>query len=169
MSYYCNSRCSMNDIQWWHFSTTKIKYCPKLNSGKATLSWNYRPRPKWHPKPSRSSSESAFSLRNAARHQTAPRVPQHKWLPTAPGVCSQCVCALGWVNTEHEFWVWVNIFGCMSLSLSLSGRSLLWSSPQCGLGRSADRGCILNVKWGMRRPTAGFLKSFPGGPICCRV
>ncbi len=25
---------------------------------------------------------------------TAPRAPQHKWLPTAPGVYSQCVCAL---------------------------------------------------------------------------
>ncbi len=33
--------------------------------------------------------------------------------PSAPGVCSQCVCvhccvgAFGWVNAEHEFWVWV--------------------------------------------------------------
>ncbi len=27
--------------------------------------------------------------------QTAPRVPQHKWLPTAPGVCSRCVCVHG--------------------------------------------------------------------------
>ncbi len=33
-------------------------------------------------------------------------------------VCSLlCVCALGWVNAEHEFWVWVTILGCMSLSL----------------------------------------------------
>ncbi len=28
-----------------------------------------------------------------------------------------CVCALGWVNVEHEFQVWVTILGCMSLSL----------------------------------------------------
>ncbi len=28
-----------------------------------------------------------------------------------------CVCALGWVNVEHEFRVWVTILGCMSLSL----------------------------------------------------
>ncbi len=56
---------------------------------------------------------------------TAPRAPQHKRLPTAPWVCSRfvcvqcCVCALGWVNVEHEFRVWVTLLGCMSLSLQL--------------------------------------------------
>ncbi len=31
------------------------------------------------------------------------------------GVCVHCcVCALGWVNAEHEFRVWVTILGCMS-------------------------------------------------------
>ncbi len=25
-----------------------------------------------------------------------------------------CVCALGWVNAEHEFRVWVTVLGCMS-------------------------------------------------------
>ncbi len=50
----------------------------------------------------------------------APWAPQHKWLPNSPGVCSQCVCvhccvcALRWVNAEHEFPVWVIILGCMS-------------------------------------------------------
>ncbi len=31
------------------------------------------------------------------------------------GVCVHCcVCALGWVNAENEFRVWVAILGCMS-------------------------------------------------------
>ncbi len=48
---------------------------------------------------------------------------QHKWLPTAPGVCSRCVCVFtavcvhfGLVNADHEFWVWVTLLRCMSLS-----------------------------------------------------
>ncbi len=46
---------------------------------------------------------------------TAPRAPQHKWLPIALGVCSRCVCvhccvfAFGWVNVKHEFHVWVTM------------------------------------------------------------
>ncbi len=36
-----------------------------------------------------------------------------------------CVCALGWVNAEHKFWVWVTILGCMSLHF----HSLFWSYP----------------------------------------
>ncbi len=36
----------------------------------------------------------------------------------AQGVCSRCVCALGWVNVEHEFQVWATLLGSMSLSLS---------------------------------------------------
>ncbi len=48
------------------------------------------------------------ALEQGTEPPTAPWAPQHKWLPTAPGVCSQClcvhccVCALGWVNAEHE-------------------------------------------------------------------
>ncbi len=38
------------------------------------------------------------ALEQGTEPPTAPRAPQHKWLPTAPGVCSQYVCALGWVN-----------------------------------------------------------------------
>ncbi len=34
---------------------------------------------------------------------TAPRAQQHKWLPTAPGVCSRCVCVhFGWVNCRAQ-------------------------------------------------------------------
>ncbi len=41
-----------------------------------------------------------------------------KWLPTSRCVCVHwCVCALGWINAEHKFRVWVTILGCMSLSL----------------------------------------------------
>ncbi len=58
---------------------------------------------------------------------TAPRVPQHKWLSTAPGVCSRFVgvCTLDGLIAEHEFWVWVTILGRMSLQFftSLSWRS----------------------------------------------
>ncbi len=36
-----------------------------------------------------------------------------------------CVCALGWVNAEHKFWVWVTILGCMSLHF----HSLFWLNP----------------------------------------
>ncbi len=32
------------------------------------------------------------ALEQGTEPPTAPRAPQHKWLPTAPGVCSQCVC-----------------------------------------------------------------------------
>ncbi len=45
------------------------------------------------------------ALEQGTEPPTAPRAPQHKWLPTAPGVCSQCVCVftavcvhLGWVK-----------------------------------------------------------------------
>ncbi len=31
-------------------------------------------------------------LEQGTKPPTAPRAPQHKWLPTAPDVCSQCVC-----------------------------------------------------------------------------
>ncbi len=59
------------------------------------------------------------ALEQGTEPPTAPRAPQHKWLPTAPGVCSRCVCvhccvcALG-LNAEHEFRVWVTILGRMS-------------------------------------------------------
>ncbi len=36
------------------------------------------------------------ALEQGTEPPTAPRAPQHKWLPTAPGVCSLlCVCTLG--------------------------------------------------------------------------
>ncbi len=38
---------------------------------------------------------------------TAPRVPQHKWLPTAPGVCSRCVCVCVCVFTAMCVCTWM--------------------------------------------------------------
>ncbi len=32
------------------------------------------------------------ALEQGTKPPTAPWVPQHKWLPTAPGVCSLCLC-----------------------------------------------------------------------------
>ncbi len=54
-------------------------------------------------------------LEQGTEPPTAPRAPQHKWLPAAPGVCSQCVCVspllcvctLDGLNAEHKFRVWV--------------------------------------------------------------
>ncbi len=63
-------------------------------------------------------------LSKAPNYSTAPRAPQHKWLPTAPGVCSQCVCSLLCVcnldglNAEPKFRVWVTILGRMSRNLT---------------------------------------------------
>ncbi len=58
----------------------------------------------------------------ALEQGTEPPTPQHKWLPTAPGVCSRCVCVcvhccvctLDGLIAEHKFWVWVTILGHMS-------------------------------------------------------
>ncbi len=55
------------------------------------------------------------ALEQGPEPPTAPRVLQHKRLPTAPGVCSlRCVFTLDGLNAEHKFWVWVTILGCMS-------------------------------------------------------
>ncbi len=37
-SYFCNFRCGINDIIWWHFpqSRQNIKYCPEFNSGEVS-------------------------------------------------------------------------------------------------------------------------------------
>ncbi len=49
------------------------------------------------------------------------RESNHKWLPTAPGVCSRvclcsllCVCTMHGLNAEYKFWVWVTILARMS-------------------------------------------------------
>ncbi len=60
------------------------------------------------------------ALEQGTESPTAPRAPQHKWLPTAPGcvwcVCSLlCVCTLDGLIAEHELRVWVTILGRMSL------------------------------------------------------
>ncbi len=62
------------------------------------------------------------TLKQGTEPPTAPQAPQQKWLPTAPGVYSQCVCSLltavcvhfdRW-NAEHKFRVWVTILGLTS-------------------------------------------------------
>ncbi len=86
---------------------------------------------------------------------TAPRTPQHKWLPTAPGVCSRCVCvhycvcALGWVKCRaqilsmgHHIWPHV---ASLSLNLFMSG---------CANNFTPD--CFLNEG----QFKAGFVKKF---------
>ncbi len=70
-----------------------------------------------------------------ARHQT-PNWAATIWLPTAPGVCSQCVCVcvcvftvwvhLDGLNAEHKFWVWVTILGHTSLHLIFSKFVYVW-------------------------------------------
>ncbi len=69
---------------------------------------------------------------------TAPWAPQHKWLPTAPGVCSRCVftavCVIfGWVKCRaripsmgHHTWPYVT-----SLSLNSAIRTLFKIMLKC--------------------------------------
>ncbi len=62
------------------------------------------------------------ALEQGPEPATAPRVPQHKWLPTAPCVCVctlcvcslPCVCTLDGLEAEHKFQVWVTILRRMS-------------------------------------------------------
>ncbi len=65
------------------------------------------------------------TLEQGTEPPTAPRALQHKWLPTATGVCSRCVCVCSrltavcvctqdGLNAEHKFRVWVTILGHMS-------------------------------------------------------
>ncbi len=54
---------------------------------------------------------------------TAPQAPQHKWLPTAPSVCSRCVCVFTavcvctWMGKCRARIPSMGHHGCMSLSL----------------------------------------------------
>ncbi len=54
------------------------------------------------------------ALEQDTKPPTAPREPQHKWLPTAPGCVHCCVCTLDGLNAEHKFRAWVTILRCMS-------------------------------------------------------
>ncbi len=66
------------------------------------------------------------AVEQGTKPPTAPWAPQHRWLPTSPGVCSLCVCVcvcvysllcvctLDRLNAEHKFRVWVTILGRMS-------------------------------------------------------
>ncbi len=66
--------------------------------------------------------------------------PQHKWLPNALGVCSQCVCSLlcvctlDGINAEHKFQVWVTILGRMP-------RHFLVSLQTCNFLEITDLEC----------------------------
>ncbi len=71
------------------------------------------------------------ALEQCTKPPTAPWAPQHKWLPTAPGVCSRFVCVftavcvhLNGLNAERTFRVWVIILGCMSRHLCMCDMSL---------------------------------------------
>ncbi len=64
----------------------------------------------------------------------APWAPQHKWLPTAPGVCSRCACSLLCVCTEmgkcrvrnhsmgHHTWLYVTFSNRSSVEAAVSER-----------------------------------------------
>ncbi len=72
-----------------------------------------------------------------------PTAPQHKWLPTAPGVCSWCVCVFtavcvhfGWVKCRaqipsmgHHTWPYVSSLSLLVfLTAVLDDISVLGSS-----------------------------------------
>ncbi len=72
-------------------------------------------------------SPPSIPWRGALEQGTEPPTAPHRSINDCPllrvcvCVCVHCcVCALGWVNVEHEFRVWVTILGCMSLSLHLN-------------------------------------------------
>ncbi len=99
-------------------------------------------------------------LEQGTEPPTAPRAPQHKWLPTAPGVCLRCVCSLLWVctldglNAEHKFRVWVTKLGHMSRHFKFTyyfrfhsralTPSLNWTSNQSSPSRWRPR-CWFNM------------------------
>ncbi len=73
-------------------------------------------------------------LSKAPNPPTAPRAPQHKWLHTAPGVCSLlCVCTLDGLNAEHKFRVWVTILGRMSRHVTSQRTPRLFYPPECAV------------------------------------
>ncbi len=58
-------------------------------------------------------------LKQGTEPPTAPWAPQYKWLPTAQGVCSRCVCSLlcvhfGWVKRRAQIPSMGTILGHMS-------------------------------------------------------
>ncbi len=65
------------------------------------------------------------TLEQDTKPPTAPRALLHECLPTAPGECSWCVCALGWVKCRaqtlimgHHIWPHTT---SLSLNLFMSG------------------------------------------------
>ncbi len=83
--------------------------------------------------------------------QTAPRVSQHKWLPTAPGVCvcvhgvcvHCCVCAL-WMgkmqSTSMGYHTWLYV---TSLSLSFPTRLVVFGQSQCTVSAGQSEQTVL--------------------------
>ncbi len=76
------------------------------------------------------------ALEQGTEPPTAPWAPQHKWLPTAPGVCSRCVCVCSllcvctWMgkcrarimSMGHHTWLYV-----ISLHFHFNNRCSVWS------------------------------------------
>ncbi len=110
------------------------------------------------------------ALEQGTEQCPAPRALQHKWLPTALGVCSRCVCVcvcsqcvcvcsllcvcIRWVNTEHEFPVWVIILGCMSPHFHFH----YWCSSMLHLSET-HRFLQSSSFWEVRRALIGQLSS----------
>ncbi len=58
-----------------------------------------------------------------------------------------CVCALGWVNAEHEFRVWVTVLGCMSCHFHCSkGGSTIFFFFRQFIYFFIQQGCIILTK-----------------------
>ncbi len=86
------------------------------------------------------------TLEQGTKLPTAPWAPQHKWLPTKPGVCSQCVCvcvclftthccvcALGWVKCRAQIqsmgrhtWPYLAILGNCSVGCGVKRHLQIW-------------------------------------------
>uniref|UniRef100_A0A8C1IN40 Cell adhesion molecule DSCAM n=1 Tax=Cyprinus carpio TaxID=7962 RepID=A0A8C1IN40_CYPCA len=80
--------------------------------------------------------ETAGALEQGTEPPTAPRAPQHKWLPIAPGVCSRRVCVFtavcvhfGWVKCRarilsmgHHTWLYVIV----TITVTLNSISASW-------------------------------------------
>ncbi len=71
-------------------------------------------------------------------------LPQHKWLPSPPGVCSLlCVYTLDGLNAEHEFQVWVTILGRMSLHFDVYRP---WSLDNVRVGQPEHKALFTHQK-----------------------
>ncbi len=90
------------------------------------------------------------ALEQGTEPTTAPWAPRHKWLPTAPGVCSWCVCvhccvcALGWVNVEHEFRIYIYFIIFINNNIVKVNASLFVHSVTAEQPRAGGRAAVFN-------------------------